>query len=98
MAKEGHEISSALNVIELDAVAQFGANLRETMVDILESVDTSWINWILAHPSRQLVVALTGGGAELPMVKELVEGSTRVNRQNIPPLVACSNGMTLSSI
>lgn len=81
----GTEVDIELSeFLELDAVARFGANLRETMVDILESVDKSWINWILAHPSRRLVVALTGGGAELPMVKALAEESIRVNGQSIP--------------
>ena len=81
----GTEVDIELSeFLELDAVARFGANLRDTMVDILESVDKSWINWILADPRRRLVVALTGGGAELPMVKALAEESIRVNGQSIP--------------
>lgn len=70
--------------LQLEPVKDFGANLRKSMVDILESVDPSWINWVLAHPARNLVVALTGGGAELPMVKELAEGSIQVGNLNIP--------------
>ncbi|MBK5938930.1 hypothetical protein [Halochromatium roseum] len=87
----GTEVDIELSeFLELDAVAQFGANLRGAMVDILEAVDPSWINWILAHPSRRLVVALTGGGAELPMVKALAAGSIKVNGQHIPVAQALS--------
>ena len=65
--------------LELEAVRQFGENLRTKMVEILESVDESWVGWIKVHPGRYLTVALTGGGAELPMVKELAEGSITIN-------------------
>ena len=63
----------------LEAVRQFGKNLRSTMIEILESIDESWVRWIKADPRRCLTVALTGGGAELPMVKELAEDSISVN-------------------
>ena len=62
----------------LEAVRQFGRNLRSTMIEILESVDQSWVGWIKANPGRYLTVALTGGGAELPMVKELAGGSITI--------------------
>ena len=79
------EVEIALEeFVELEAVRKFGENLRNTMVDILESVDGSWVNWIRANPRRFLTVVLTGGGAELPMVKELAEGSISVNGANIP--------------
>ena len=65
--------------LELEAVRQFGKNLRSTMVEILESIDQSWVGWIKADVGRYLTVALTGGGAELPMVKELAEGSVTIN-------------------
>lgn len=70
--------------LDLEAVQKFGQNLRATMVDILESIDDSWINWILTHPSQKLVVALTGGGAELPMVTKLAEGMLKVRGQMVP--------------
>ena len=70
--------------LELEAVRQFGDNLRNSMVDILESVDKSWVGWIRASPQRCLTVVLTGGGAELPMVKELTERSIEINGANIP--------------
>ena len=65
--------------LELEAVRQFGKNLRSTMVEILESIDQSWVRWIRASLGRYLTVALTGGGAELPMVKELAEGSITID-------------------
>ena len=70
--------------LRIESVRKFGENLRKAATDILESVDQSWIKWILANPKRRLVVALTGGGAELPMVKELAEGSLRVGEFNVP--------------
>ena len=60
------------------------------MVEILESIDESWVNWIRARPTRRLVVALTGGGADLPMVKSLAEGSIQVNSFEVPLVKALS--------
>lgn len=70
--------------LRLEAVRKFGDNLRATMVDILQSIDPSWVNWVMADPRRNVVVALTGGGSELPMVKALAEGAIRVNGLNVP--------------
>ncbi len=87
----GTEVEIELSeFLQLDAVASFGKNLKKTMVEILESVDASWINWVLADPKRKLVVALTGGGAELPMVRVLAEGEIQVNGQNVPVARALS--------
>ncbi len=70
--------------LELKPVRNFGANLKNMMEEILESIDTSWVNSIEATPSRSLAVALTGGGSELPMVKSLAEGSIQVNEKDVP--------------
>jgi len=70
--------------LQLDAVCDFGENLKATMVDILGSLDPSWVGWVIADPTRRLVVALTGGGSELPMVKGLAEGEIRVNGLSVP--------------
>ena len=79
------EVEIALGeFVELEAVRKFGENLRSKMVEILESVDESWVNWIRANPRRFLTVVLTGGGAELPMVRELAEGSVSVKGASIP--------------
>ena len=73
-----------MEFLELKAVQCFGTNLRNKMIDILASIDQSWVNWITANPGRNLIVALTGGGSELPMVKPLSEGSIRVNEMDVP--------------
>lgn len=70
--------------LTLEAVKGFGQTLRATMTEILEAVDPSFVEWILSNPSRYLTVALTGGGAALPMVKALAEGSVMVRGHNVP--------------
>ena len=65
--------------IELGPVQQFAASLRNTMIDILESVDESWVNWVRVDPKRRLVVMLTGGGSRLPMVQDLARDPLRVH-------------------
>lgn len=70
--------------LELEAVQQFGEELRSIMRNILGSIDHSWIKWIGAHPARKLVVALTGGGSELPMVQSLANEPIHINGVEIP--------------
>jgi hypothetical protein len=70
--------------LAIEAVKGFGDTLRNTMSEILDSVDFSFIEWILSNPSRYLTVALTGGGAALPMVQDLAKGSILVRGQNVP--------------
>lgn len=70
--------------LALEPVRQFGERLRATMTEILESIDKSWVNWVMAHPNRKLVVALTGGGAALPMVEPLAKGAIEVNGTMVP--------------
>lgn len=70
--------------LAIDAVKGFGATLRTTMAEILEAVDYSFVEWILSNPSRYLTVALTGGGAALPMVQDLAKGSILVRGQKVP--------------
>jgi molecular chaperone HscA len=76
--------------LSIDAVKGFGQTLRKAMSEILESVDFSFVEWILANPSRYLTVALTGGGAALPMVQDLAKGSILVRGQNVPVQPALS--------
>lgn len=81
----GSEVNIELEeFLELESVRKFGESLQSTMINILESIDDSWVTWVLKHPSRNLVVALTGGGAELPMVTKLAEGVIKVNGMNVP--------------
>ncbi len=70
--------------LQLQAIQSFGDNLREKMLDIMESINDSWVKAIKSTPSGKLVVALTGGGAELPMVKSLAEGYISVNGIDVP--------------
>jgi len=71
--------------LELPAVKSFGDSLRAAMVDILENVDRSWVDWVTVGAGRRtLAVALTGGGAELPMVKSLAEQPISINGVPIP--------------
>jgi molecular chaperone HscA len=70
--------------LSVEAVKGFGATLRVTMEEILEAVDVSFVEWILSNPARYLTVALTGGGAALPMVQDLAKGSISVRGQNVP--------------
>lgn len=59
--------------LALPQVAKFGESLRECRDRILNRVDSSFIR---GAPHGALAVALTGGGASLPMVKELARGTT----------------------
>jgi hypothetical protein len=70
--------------LAIDAVKGFAQTLRATMAEILEAVDFSFVEWILSNPSRYLTVALTGGGAALPMVQALAKGSILVRGQKVP--------------
>lgn len=70
--------------LSIEAVKGFGDTLRAAMVEIMETVDYSFVEWILSNPSRYLTVALTGGGAALPMVQDLAKGSILVSGQKVP--------------
>lgn len=67
-----------------NSVRQFEKSLKASITDILERVDDSWVDWVWAHPSRNLVMLLAGGGAEMPMVKDLTEQSWIVNGKELP--------------
>lgn len=60
----------------LEQVKKFTVSLKGEMTGILESIDESWyeswLGWVRADPRRTLTVMLTGGGASLPMIQELV--------------------------
>ncbi len=58
--------------------------MEDVLSEIQESVDVSFVDWILSNPSRYLTVALTGGGATLPMVQDLARGSVQVRGQKVP--------------
>ncbi|MEM1189962.1 MAG: hypothetical protein AAGI72_15630 [Pseudomonadota bacterium] len=60
----------------LDQVKSFGNSLRSCRDEILGRVDSSWIQ---GAPHGALGLALTGGGASLPMVKALTQGEIEVH-------------------
>lgn len=66
--------------LELQQVASFSDSLRTCMKEILESVDMSFI---AGAPNGVLAVALTGGGAALPMVRDLAQGEIEVKGKTL---------------
>lgn len=66
------------------AVQSFEKSLQTTMVEILESAHPDWINWVRVKADRNLTIVLTGGGATLPMAKNLAQGSVTAHGITIP--------------
>jgi hypothetical protein len=54
--------------LSLEPVIDFRKNLMATVDEIFDSVDKSWVRSI---PQGRLGVVLTGGGAQLPMIKAI---------------------------
>lgn len=81
---------SLTEFLALDEVTAFEKSLRKTLVEILESADKEWINWVQANPSHNLTIVLTGGGANLPMVRKLAEGTVTAHGKTIPVAAARS--------
>jgi hypothetical protein len=70
--------------LDLPSVRQFENVLKETMQSILESIDNSWLSSAPVWSGLPtLTVALTGGGAELPMVKSLANGELEIKDNKI---------------
>lgn len=78
---DGQVVDVELNeLIELAAVQTFQNELRQCLVDTLETVDESWVG----VASREgLAVILTGGGSKLEMVQELTSGQLEVKGRSI---------------
>lgn len=70
--------------LALSQVQAFGDSLRDKVIKIMESVSSEFSDWILRDSRRRLTLVLTGGGASLPMVKSLAEGSISVHGMNVP--------------
>lgn len=70
--------------LNLEAVIEFGNRLKKEVTTILEEIDSSFIDWVTLNPLRNLVVALTGGGAELPMVTALATHDIMCNGRRVP--------------
>lgn len=76
--------------LAIPQVRQFGESLRNKLTKIMEEVNPEFSKWITQNPLRKLVVVLTGGGASLPMVKELAQGSIAVHGLTVPLVPAKS--------
>ena len=70
--------------LDLPQVRSFGESLKDKMIEIMEGISADFANWILQDSSRRLVIVLTGGGASLPMVKDLAQGMINVHGLQIP--------------
>ncbi|WP_273150787.1 hypothetical protein [Methylophaga thiooxydans] len=70
--------------LSLPQVITFADNLRTKMIEVMEKASRDFANWIVENPSRNLVVVLTGGGAELPMVQDLAKGTLDAHGLQIP--------------
>jgi hypothetical protein len=66
--------------LSLQQVVDFGNSLKACRDEILNRVDLSWIE---GAPNGALGLALTGGGASLPMVKALAEGEIKVQGKKL---------------
>jgi len=65
--------------LSLEPVQKFNDDLKNTLLEILEEIDDSWIKGAPAWSGMPtLAIALTGGGAELPMAKSLAVGETSI--------------------
>lgn len=71
--------------LDLDQVVKFGDSLKECRDKILNRIDGSFIS---AAPRGQVTLVLTGGGASLPMVKELAQGSIIVGEKRLQAVQA----------
>lgn len=87
----GQTVEFSLNeFLSLNEVNSFENLLRETMVEILESTDPDLMNWVQSDAHRKLNIVLTGGGATLPMVKKLAEGTVTAHGKTISVAAAKS--------
>lgn len=77
----GEEVDIELDeFLSLDQVQKFSESLKDCMFDILNNIDSSFIK---GAPNNALAVMLTGGGAELPMAKDLASGDIKINDVSI---------------
>lgn len=61
-------------------VQQFQQLIERGFADALERMDDSWLDWI---SKAGLKVVLTGGGAKLPMVRDLASGVIQIRGRTI---------------
>jgi len=79
------EVTVNLNeFLEIPQVKKFGESLRNKMSEIMNRISSEFAQWVAQDPTRKLVVMLTGGGASLPMVKELAQGNLLAHGMQLP--------------
>ncbi|WP_413975618.1 hypothetical protein [Stenotrophomonas acidaminiphila] len=87
----GEEVDVSLDeFMALDAIKAFEDVLRSTLVAILQDADSEWVNWVRYDPRHRLTIALTGGGANLPMARKLAESTVTAHGVTIPVAAAKS--------
>ena len=92
--------------LALNAVKMFEQSIRETVQNILEGIDSSWIDWIgslpesksdgAPKPPRKLLLVLTGGGARLQFIENLLEEPIHVRGKFIEVVRASKTPMWLA--
>lgn len=70
--------------LALERVEEFGRTIRDTFHKILNSINSSWIRWVLHRADRHLVLVLTGGGASMPMITAMGENLMEVRGKAVP--------------
>ena len=70
--------------LQLDVVKNFEQSLRSELIKTMQEAHPDWVNWVRSNPSRYLTIVLTGGGATLPMARQLAEGSITAHGVTIP--------------
>lgn len=85
VSHDGYEASITLDqFLATPGVMDFKSALDQKMVGILESINKDWIDLIGASQRiPYLTVALTGGGASLPMVRALADRQITVRGKQI---------------
>lgn len=66
--------------LSLKQVVAFGESLKSRRDNILRRINPSFIN---SAPRGQLAIALTGGGATLPMVQDLAKGKLPIGNKQL---------------
>lgn len=67
-------------LLEVQGVKQFGSDLKKTVENMFEEIDP---DWLLSLRGKPVGVILTGGGAELPMIKDIANGNVYTPRVTI---------------
>lgn len=81
---DGYETEVTLEeFLQSRGVQDFKRSLDNEMVYIMERIDPSWVDLIGTAKVPYLTVVLTGGGAALPMVRELADREMRVGNRQI---------------